>query len=128
MPAKRKKPEQAIQRAVFDNIRCRGMPGVYAFHPANGGYRKPIEASILKSLGVVAGTPDVIIVHQGKCFAMELKAANGKMAESQIEAISRLQRAGAITAVCVGLDVALRTLEGWGILRGKAAGGQRWPA
>lgn len=120
MPAKKKRPEQAIQIAVFDHIRSRGMPGVYAFHPANGGYRKPIEASILKRLGVVAGTPDVIIVHEGKCFCMELKASTGRMAEKQIEAISQLQRAGAITAVCIGLNRAIRTLEDWGILNGRA--------
>jgi hypothetical protein len=38
----RQRPEQAIQRAVFQQIAARGVPGVFAFHVSNGGYRKPI--------------------------------------------------------------------------------------
>ena len=68
------RPEDAIQRAVFQHLRARGAPKVFAFHPANGGYRKPVEAAILKSLGVVAGVPDVIAIHNGRCYALELKA------------------------------------------------------
>jgi len=51
----RRRPEDAIQRAVVQHLRARAVPNVFAFHPANGGYRKPIEAAILKGLGVVAG-------------------------------------------------------------------------
>jgi hypothetical protein len=32
----------------------RAAPDVFAFHPANGGYRRSIETAILKGLGVVA--------------------------------------------------------------------------
>src|SRR5262245_23567538 len=52
----RQRPEAAIQRAVFQHLRMRSAPGVFAFHPANGGYRKPIEAAIMKGLGVVAAS------------------------------------------------------------------------
>jgi hypothetical protein len=37
--ARRAQPEAAIQRAVFVHLRTRGAPGVFAFHPPNGGYR-----------------------------------------------------------------------------------------
>ena len=40
----RARPEQIIQRAVFDHLRARAARGVFAFHVPNGGYRKPIEA------------------------------------------------------------------------------------
>jgi hypothetical protein len=56
---RRRSPEGAIQSAVFAHLRARGAPGIFAFHPANGGYRKPIEAAILKGMGVVAGVPDI---------------------------------------------------------------------
>ena len=46
--AARHRPEQAIQRAVFDHLRQRGAPGTFAFHPPNGGWRSVIEAAILK--------------------------------------------------------------------------------
>jgi hypothetical protein len=47
----RPRPEQLVQRAVFDHLRLRAAPGVFAFHVPNGGYRKPIEAAIMKGLG-----------------------------------------------------------------------------
>jgi hypothetical protein len=31
--------EAAIQRAVFQHLRTRAVPGVFAFHVPNGGYR-----------------------------------------------------------------------------------------
>ena len=119
--------ENQIQRAIFDHLRARGAPGVFAFHPFNGGYRRPTEAAIYKALGVVAGTPDIIAIHAGRVFALELKAEGGRATAAQLECIAALREAGAVTAVAVGLDQALATLEGWGLLRRtpRAAQGQR---
>src|SRR5262245_17289265 len=94
-----KRPEAAIQRAVFAHLRARASPGVFAFHPANGSYRKPIEAAILKGMGVVAGVPDVIAIYQGRCYALELKAEGGTVTVKQLRAIAALEAAGAFTAV-----------------------------
>src|SRR5262245_17133005 len=118
---RRKRPEQAIQKAVFDHIRTRGVPGLFAFHPANGGYRKPIEAAILKGMGVVAGVPDVIAIHQGRCYAMELKPEGGKLTENQERALIALREAGAEATHAHGIDQALQILERWGLLRGRSA-------
>jgi len=117
----RRSPEAAIQRAVFQHLRVRGTPGVFAFHPANGGYRKPVEAAILKGLGVVAGVPDVIAIHNGRVFAMELKAPGGRATDKQLEAIAAMREAGAFVALAEGLDRALACLEAWGLLRGRAS-------
>src|SRR6266545_803134 len=117
----RRRPEDAIQRAVFQHLRARAAPGVFAFHPANGGYRKPVEAAILKGLGVRAGVPDVIAIHNGRCFALELKAEGGRATDKQLECIAALREAGAFTAVAEGLDRALACLEAWGLLRGRAS-------
>jgi hypothetical protein len=103
--SRHRSPEATIQRAVFEHFRVRGAPGVFAFHVPNGGYRKPAEAAIMKGLGVVAGVPDVIAIHQGRCYAMELKAEGAA--------------AGACTCIAEGLDRALACLEGWGLLRGR---------
>ena len=121
MTRRRARPEAAIQRAVFQHLRARGAPGVFAFHPANGGYRKPVEAAILKGLGVVAGVPDVIAVHNGRCFAMEIKAEGGRATDKQLACIAALREAGAFTCIAEGLDRALATLEAWGLLRGRAS-------
>jgi hypothetical protein len=54
--------EAAIQAAVFQHIEARGVPGLYAFHPANGGYRLPTEAKRFIGQGVRPGTTDVICI------------------------------------------------------------------
>jgi hypothetical protein len=108
---RRRSPEATIQRAVFAHLRARGTPGLFAFHPANGGYRKPAEAAILKGLGVVAGVPDVFIVHNGRCFALELKAKGARATDKQLACIAALREAGAFTAIAEGLDRALACLE-----------------
>jgi len=117
----RRHPEAAIQRAVFQHLRARGAPGVFAFHPANGGYRKPVEAAILKGLGVKPGVPDVFAVHNGRCFALELKAEGGRATDKQLACIAALREAGAFTCIAEGVDRALAILEAWGLLRGRAS-------
>ena len=117
----RNRSEDAIQRAVFQHLRARAAPNVFAFHPANGGYRKPVEAAIMKGLGVVAGVPDVIAIHNGRCFALELKAEGGRATDKQLETIAALREAGAFTAIAEGLDRALALLKAWGLLRERAS-------
>lgn len=121
-PVKRtiRREEQQIQRAIFDHLKSRARPNVFAFHPANGGKRSPIEAAIMKGMGVVPGVPDIIILHNGRFFAIELKAENGKPpTAAQMECVSRINACGGVATICRGLDAALKTLEIWGILRGR---------
>jgi hypothetical protein len=117
----RRRPEDAIQRAVFQHLRARAAPNVFAFHPANGGYRKPIEAAIMKGMGVVSGVPDLIAIHKSRCYALEIKTVGGKPTSKQLEAIAAMEAAGAFTAIAEGLDRALAILEAWGLLRGRAS-------
>jgi hypothetical protein len=116
----RRRPEGDIQRAVFQHLRARGAPGVFAFAVPNGGYRTPVEAAIFKGIGVVAGVPDVIAIHEGRVYALELKAEGGRATPKQQEAIAAMEAAGAFTAIAEGLGRALAVLEAWGLLRGTA--------
>lgn len=119
--ARRASPEAQIQRAVFQHLDQRAAPGVFAFHVPNGGYRKPIEAAIMKGMGVKAGVPDVICIKDGQVFALELKAEDGRPTEAQLRAVENIRNAGGFAAICYGLDRAIACLEAWQILRGKAA-------
>jgi hypothetical protein len=114
----RSRPEQQIQRAILDHIRLRAVPGVFAFHPANGGWRSAIEAKIFKSLGVVAGVPDIIIIFGGQCFGLELKTDRGRLTNVQRDAHERMREAGALVAVVHGIDAALAQLTEWRLLKG----------
>ena len=115
---RRQRPEQQVHRAVVTHLRTRGVPGVVFLHPANGGARSAVVGAIFKSLGVAAGAPDLLLWHEGRSYALELKAEAGRVSESQGNMLDRLSKAGVVTAVCHGLDPALATLEGWGLLRG----------
>jgi|SRR6516162_1364306 hypothetical protein len=120
---RRQQPEAQIQRAVFQHFRARGAPGVFAFHPANGGFRRPVEAAILKGLGVRTGVPDLIACRGGRFYALELKTDTGKLSDAQEQVLAALREAGAEVAATYGLDAALAQLERWQLLRGVASCG-----
>jgi hypothetical protein len=110
--------EQQIQKALFAILRQRGAPGLFCWHPFSGGYRRPKEAAIYRGLGAIAGLPDVMILHQGKLYCVELKREGGGLTETQEQVLIRLREAGAMATHAHGLDQALRVLEGWGLLLG----------
>ena len=64
---------------MFEHLAVRGVPAMFAFHPANGGWRSRVEAAILKGMGVRAGVPDIIAVKGGRGHALELKAPGGHL-------------------------------------------------
>jgi hypothetical protein len=112
--------EQAIQKALLQHIRTRGVPGLFAFHPANGGFRRRTEAAILSGAGVVAGVPDLILIDQGKVYGLELKAEGCKPTAAQNDTMGAMAQAGVTVGWAAGLDAALAKLEEWKLLRGKA--------
>jgi len=117
---RRARPEDEIQRAVFQHLRLRGAPRV-AFHPANGGYRKPAEAAVLKGLGVRPGVPDVIAVHEGRCYSLEVNAPGGRSTQAQLATMAAMQATGAFCCIAEGRDPALAAFKAWGLLRGRAS-------
>ena len=121
MTVHRRRPEDSIQRAVCQHLWTRGSPGLVWFCVPNGGKRNRIEAAIMKGLGVRAGVSDLIAVHEGSAFALELKADGGRPTEAQLQFIDDFRAAGGYAALAEGLDQALRTLEAWKLLRGVAS-------
>jgi len=115
--SRRRNPETALQCTIVQHLQARGMPGLVFFHCPNGGYRTKAEAGILKAMGVRPGVSDLILLHQNKTFALELKAQGGRATEEQMAFLSDADRAGAFTALATGVDAALATLEAWGVIR-----------
>jgi hypothetical protein len=114
-----KRLEQQIQKAVVEHLRVRAAPNTFFFHVPNGGWRTRTEGAILKGMGVMPGTPDLFLVFQGRCYALEIKPEGGRPTVQQLEVIAQLEKAGAFTSISCGLDAALRVLEAWGLLRGR---------
>jgi hypothetical protein len=117
----RQRPKDVIQRAAFDHIRVRGVPGVVVWHPPNSGKRCRIEAAILKGLGVRAGASGLIAVDACRLFALDLKAEDGRPTEARLQLMADMEAAGAFTCVAYGLGRALAVLANWGLLRGRAS-------
>jgi hypothetical protein len=69
----------------------------------------------------VASQPDVLLWHAGRSYAIELKSESGHTTEAQVDMLTRLKDAGVCTAVAHGIDEAITVLEGWQLLKGKAA-------
>lgn len=121
MISKRRRPEQAMQQAVMRHLELRGTPGAFWFHVANGGYRTQIEAAIFKSLGVRPGVPDLILLHEGRMYGLELKAGRNGLTPSQRTAHTLMRVAGATVETATGIDEALHVLSEWGLLRGRVS-------
>ena len=83
------------------------------------GYRRSVEAARLKGLGVRAGVPDLIAIHRGQVYAIELKPEGGRATDTLLQAIDDIRAAGGHARICRGLDHALAVLESWGLLRGR---------
>ncbi len=115
---RRNQPEAALQRSVIQHLTWRARPGAFFFHVPLGGYRTYVEAAILKGLGVVAGTPDVIVLKGGATYALELKAEGGRLSETQRATHAAMIAAGAVVGVAHGIDQAIAWLEGHKLLRG----------
>jgi hypothetical protein len=100
----REQPEQRIHRTVIAHLRQGGVPGLVFIHVPNGGKREPVEAAIFKGLGVRAGVSDLLLWHNAKSYALELKAKGGPTA-AQSQFLT-MKNAGAFADVAVGLDPA----------------------
>lgn len=110
-----RRPEQDLHRQVWKYLLVALPDNTFAFHPANGGYRTPMESSILKGLGVVAGVPDIIVIHWGKVCGIELKAPKGRLTMDQVACHQALRNAGCDIEVCRSIEEVEAALLKWKI-------------
>jgi hypothetical protein len=109
--------EAQIQAAVIRWLQLRAWPGVVWFHVPNGGSRHKIEAARMRGQGVVPGVPDIILMHDGRSYALELKTGVGRVSTAQSAMQKRMRDAGVTVEVAYGVDAALSYLESWGLVR-----------
>lgn len=121
---KREYPEDALQQQCVQWFRMQ-FPQKIIFHIPNGrGRFNPRQGKRLKSLGVLAGVPDLYIPEPCGDFHglfVELKAGSNKPIETQEEMIEALRGRGYAVEVCYALsefvEVARGYLKGVGGLR-----------
>jgi hypothetical protein len=113
--------EFQVHTAVAEHLRLRAAPGVLWLHCPNGERRDARTGAKLKYMGLLAGAADLLLWHRGASFALELKRPGGRLSDAQREFAARFADAGGHTAVAEGVDEAIAVLEGWQLLRGRAA-------
>lgn len=108
--------EQQVQRAVAKYLDY-ALPqfGALWFHPANGGLRDVRVAQKLKAEGVKPGVADIIIIWDGRCIAIELKAQKGRQSPAQKDWADALTLAGGCYKVCRSVDEVEEFLDAAGL-------------
>lgn len=120
---RRQHPEQDFQASLVRTLTAVLDGRTFFYAVPNGGFRTRTEAAILIGQGVVPGVPDLIFIHDGKTFGLELKAERGRLSENQKLIHGRMEAVGATCGTARTLDEALAFLEANGIpLRIKGRG------
>jgi hypothetical protein len=126
--AKRKRPEQDLQKAAVKLLDAALPPYWRVVHVPNGGWRSPIEAAILKGMGVRDGFPDLLLMGRGhkagRFVVIELKAKGrrGQLSEAQEEWRDWFFAIGAEWYFAESIDQVMAACEDAGIqLRVRAA-------
>jgi hypothetical protein len=115
-----KRVEQAMQIAVVEHLRIRGVPDLLYWHTPQGAhYSSRVQGSIMKGLGVLAGVSDLLLMHDHKSYALELKAPGEKPTKEQKAFLMAFWKNGGHAEYADNLDAAIAQLEDWGLLRGK---------
>ena len=118
MRKRRQQPEAAIQKAIFEHLAWRGVPGWQFWSTPNAARRSPQLGAELKRQGMRAGVGDISALGpSGQYHELELKTARGRLSPAQRERQDALKAAGVRVETAYGLDAALAILAGWGAIR-----------
>src|SRR5215471_11786734 len=106
----RNREEERLHAALAMHLRKRA-PDLLWWHCPNGGARNIIEATKFKRLGVLAGVPDILAIHNGEIFGLELKARGRRPTEVQDEFADKFKAAGGHYFWTDDLDVSLNVFK-----------------
>ena len=114
-PAPRRHEEADLQRAVHQYLSWALPADAVHFAIPNGLMRSKKAAARAQGEGVRAGVPDILVIHQGKCCAIELKAARGVVSAAQRAMMAKLYYCGAEVVVCKGVPEVQAALQHLGV-------------
>jgi hypothetical protein len=117
--------EDDLQAALVQHIELRKVPGLVWWHTMNssklGGARTrsgvPLAAIRAKRLGLRAGVSDLVFLHEGIFYALELKSKGQKPSSEQFAFLDAVRMAGGVDFWTDNLDKALRWLEQFKLIR-----------
>lgn len=109
-----KREEPDLQRALVRALRLM-LPGDVCFFHVPGAIRSPDDWAIMRGKGVFPGVPDLVFVHRGVAFGLELENERGVLSAHQRAAHVALRDAGMRIEVARSFDEALECLREFGI-------------
>lgn len=110
------RPEDALQRAVLQCLELLRLQALW-YHVPCGGRRTKTEAAILKGLGAVAGTPDLVLHWRGGSGFLELKAPKGRLSAAQRSFRDRCRELGIQWAEIRDVLEVPAVIDAWGVPR-----------
>ena len=110
--------ETAIHKAILQYCKFQMRRDVVVFHVANERRTTPKDGAFLKSLGVVAGVPDLIFVCAGgiTCW-LEIKVPGGRLSPDQKAFHDHLASLEHRCAVVHSLEEAVHVMRLWNLLK-----------
>ena len=115
--------EQKLQMAVAQFL-VLALPTPDAWFTAipAGGPGK-LRGAIMQGMGYTAGTPDMLVIHEGEPIWLELKTASGLVSKAQEQCRENLVAAGCKWALCRTLEDVERALRRFGVPLRATVGG-----
>jgi len=115
--------ETRLQFVVVEYLRRVLPPDVVFWHCPNGGQMSEAWRKMLGGLGVLSGASDLMLVYQGRFYAIELKTAadpvrgisKGYQSPAQKAFQAAVERAGAQYVVARHTDDVRDALAMWGV-------------
>jgi hypothetical protein len=111
---KRRRPEDAVQEACI-KYTLLAYPGLMFFHvPNEKGNRTDGEMARLTRLGVVAGVADLVFcLPDGRFAAIEIKAPNGRLSDSQKAWLPKIRASNGLAAWARSVEAYSLILAAW---------------
>jgi hypothetical protein len=116
-------PEHATQKQITDVLRLEIAPagkvsrhGVVWWSVDHANYAGEVPG-IRMGRGIVAGLPDLLFLHLGRAFLIELKTEVGIVSDAQRGVLAACLAARCAVAVVTGVAELLRVLDAWGVPR-----------
>lgn len=124
------KPEAAIQCAIVETLSflCR-THGFMFFAPANEGFMLAATAkgggmtrrdsallTILRKMGFTPGVCDLMLMHRGNGYALEVKTPEGEQSTNQYLFEEWCRRCGVPYRVVRSVEETLTALKEWGVI------------
>jgi hypothetical protein len=119
--------EFIIHAALVEHLRRFRRDGVVFFHPSSGEERTKLVhpktgkifcpgGTRLQRMGLRKGVPDLVLLHSGRMFGLEVKSPAGTLSREQKEFRVEWERAGGIYAVVRSVKEGTILLEKWEVV------------